>query len=305
MKELVVLSGKGGTGKTSMVGALATMATNMVLVDCDVDAANLHLIVDPTIKHEATFTGGKVAVIDQDRCTACGTCPEYCRFDAIINMATDRDAPGKYRVDPLHCEGCAACSHFCPEEAISMIDTVSGRWFVSDCRFGPFVHGELGIGQSNSGRLVALLREQARKLAHETKKDLILIDGPPGIGCPVIASLTGTHYVLMVTEPSLTAFHDLKRLLALTKHFKIPCGIAINKADINPDVTEQIRDYATGEGNRILGRIPFDPAVTKAQAAGTTLVDYANDALTASVRDLWRNLDNELNSERDNRPKTA
>ncbi len=298
MRELVVLSGKGGTGKTSLVGSLAALAERKVLVDCDVDAANLHLIVEPEIRQRQQFISGKKAVINNARCTGCGLCLVHCRFDAIIQEETDSDEEQyRFRCDPLRCEGCGVCAYVCPEDTIEMRDNVSGEWYVSNTRYGPMVHGHLGIAEGNSGKLVSLLRERARSIAHEKNLDLIIVDGPPGIGCPVIASLTGADYVLIVTEPSLSALHDLKRLLQLVGHFKIPAGLCINKADINPSVAGQIKDYASQQAVRLLAEIAYDSTVTESQAAGKTMIEYIENDSTRQIRSLWTNLRTELSGD--------
>jgi len=291
LKELVILSGKGGTGKTSLVGSIAALAEGNVLVDADVDAANLHLITRPDIKEKSSFIGGKEAVIDQAECNNCGVCLDYCRFDAIaLKNSTDGSKAKKYLIDPIKCEGCGVCASFCPVDAIEMKDRVSGEWYVSDSRLGPMVHGHLGVGQGNSGKLVTVLREKAREVAREKGQDLIIVDGPPGIGCPAIASLNGADYVLIVTEPTLSAFHDLDRLLSLTNHFKIRTCICINKYDINAKVAGQIEEYASKKGASVMGRINYDPAISKAQADRTTLMEYISNDTTAQVRELWKNI---------------
>ncbi|MFC1957801.1 ATP-binding protein, partial [Chloroflexota bacterium] len=227
MKEVVVLSGKGGTGKTSIVGSFAALAKNKVLVDCDVDAADLHLLLSPSIKEGNEFWSGEVAVIDEENCTQCGLCQELCRFKAIAD----------FKVDPISCEGCGLCSHVCPAEAVIMKENLSGHWFVSDTRYGPLIHARLGIAQENSGKLVAQVRQQARQLAEKDGFDCIISDGPPGIGCPVISSLSGVDLALLVTEPTLSGMHDLERVLGVCHHFGIQPLICINKYDINEDNT--------------------------------------------------------------------
>jgi len=295
MKELVILSGKGGTGKTSLVGSLCALAENKIMVDCDVDAADLHLIIAPRILEDNSFIGGEEALIDSDRCTGCGECLDYCYFDAI-KPATDSNGQedGRYRVDPLACEGCAVCSYYCPDDAIRMEKVESGRWYVSETRHGPMVHARLGIAQSNSGRLVSLLRRRAREMADKNGTGLIIVDGPPGIGCPVIAALTGAQYALLVTEPTRSAFHDLKRLLELTGHFRIPAGVVINKYDINPEVAAEIEEHVAGLDLKLLGKIDYDQEVTKAQVAGTTLIEYSDNNTSRQIKDIWHRLTTEI-----------
>jgi len=211
MKEVVILSGKGGTGKTSIVGSFAAIAKNKVMADCDVDAADLHLLLAPSVKEEKEFRSGQVAVIDEEKCTQCGLCQDVCRFDAITD----------FEVDPISCEGCGFCSHICPVEAISMKESLSGFWFTSNTKYGPLVHARLGIAQENSGKLVALVRQRAKEIAESDGLDYIISDGPPGIGCPVISSLSGANLALLVTEPTLSGIHDLERVLGVCHHFGI------------------------------------------------------------------------------------
>lgn len=303
MTELVIVSGKGGTGKTSLVGSLAALSQNKVLVDCDVDAADLHLILQNDKQRTSEFTGGKQASINEERCTNCGICLEYCRFDAIKHELDAVDTVGeRYWINKHACDGCGVCVRHCPEQAIDFKDVISGEWYLSDTPYGPLVHARLGFAQGNSGKLVSLLRRQARLLAEKMGLDLIIVDGPPGIGCPVIASITGAGYILIVTEPSMSAIHDMKRMLQLTNHFRIPTGICINKSDINSMLTSQIEEFAEKQKVKVLGRIPFDPAVTAAQLAGTTIVDHNASGGSRSVRLLWSNLSEEL-TEPNNDPK--
>jgi len=293
--ELVILSGKGGTGKTSLVGSLAVMAKNKVLVDCDVDAADLHLILDAETDQDHSFVASRRASIDDEKCTGCGICENMCRFDAV-KMTPDPNAAGgvKFEIDKYACEGCGVCTHFCPEDAIDFEPVESGRWFVSKTRFGPMVHARLGIAEGNSGRLVSLLRRTAQELAEKEDRDLTIIDGPPGIGCPVIASMTGADYVLIVTEPSKSAFHDMDRLLQLITHFDIPTGLCINKFDINPELTAEMERYATSKGTAVLARIPFDPRITKALVAGRPFVENGDNDTTRAFHGLWEKLREEL-----------
>ena len=291
MTELVIVSGKGGTGKTSLVGSLAALSQNKVLVDCDVDAADLHLILENKIQKTSEFIGGKQAFIIEENCTNCGICVEYCRFDAIkhatLSSSTEKE---RYWIDKHACDGCGVCVRHCPEKAIEFKEVISGEWYLSDTPYGPLVHARLGFAQGNSGKLVSLLRQQARVLAEKKGMDLILVDGPPGIGCPVIASVTGANYILIVTEPSMSAMHDMERVLRLTRHFNIPTGICINKSDINPAITSQIEEFAKDESIRVLGQIPYDPSVTAAQLEGTTIVEYNANGASESVKLLWSNL---------------
>jgi MinD superfamily P-loop ATPase len=303
MKQLVVLSGKGGTGKTSITGAFAALAGDAVLVDCDVDAADLHLIVGTEIIERHDFSAGEKAEINQGLCTQCGICHECCEFDAIIRDESSRaNLLPNYRVDPLKCEGCAVCSYVCLDRAVVMNPVISGEWYRSETRFGPMIHGQLGIGEANSGKMVALLREAARRTADDQGRDTVIIDGPPGIGCPAIASLTGADYVLLVTEPTLSALHDLRRAADLIRHFDIPAGVCINKCDINASVTDRIVDFATSERFKILGRLPYDIVMTKAQVAATTIIEYTDGDISAQLRSLWTNVRRRLEDIESRRP---
>jgi len=277
MKEIVVLSGKGGTGKTSIVGSLAALAERKVLADCDVDAADLHLLLNPSVKQDNEFWSGQVAHIDPDKCTQCGLCQELCRFNAI------RD----FKVDSVSCEGCGFCSHICPTEAITMKENLSGHLFVSETRYGPLVHARLGIAQENSGKLVAQVRQQARQIAEEQVLDYIISDGPPGIGCPVISSLSGASLALLVTEPTLSGIHDLERVLDVCHHFGVPAMVCINKYDINEDNTQKIERYCSAQGIVVAARIPFDNVVTEALVRGVPVVEYSDGRVSREIKTLW------------------
>jgi len=277
MREVVVLSGKGGTGKTSIVGSLAALAKSKVLADCDVDAADLHLLLSPSVKQENEFWSGQLACIDEEKCTQCGLCQELCRFDAIKD----------YMVDPVACEGCGFCSHICPEEAITMRENMSGHWFISDTKYGPLVHARLGIAQENSGKLVAQVRQQARRIAEERGLEYTISDGPPGIGCPVISSLSGASLALMVAEPTLSGIHDLERVLGVSGHFGVPATVAINKYDLNEDNTRRIEDYCKEQGIEVAAKIPFDNAVTEAIVRGVPVVEYADGRVSREIEGLW------------------
>jgi len=292
MKELVVISGKGGTGKTSMVAAFASLARNHVLADCDVDAADLHLILAPEVRARQEFRAGHEAYIDVSACTSCGWCLSRCRFDAIRWGRSEGRIT--YSVDPLACEGCGVCVDTCPPKAIRFPERVAGEWFVSDTRYGPMVHARLGTAAENSGKLVSLVRQQARQLAEDQGKDLILIDGPPGIGCPVIASITGVSLVLVVTEPTLSGRHDLERVIELARHFRAPVAICVNKWDLNSDMTEAIEAHALELEAKPVGRIRYDRAVTAAQVAGKNVLEYANDGVGEDIRVLWAGLESLL-----------
>ena len=282
MKELVILSGKGGTGKTSLTAAFATMATGCLLCDADVDAADLHLLMHPDVQKRTDFQGGGVAVIDPQRCTECGTCIEMCRWSAI--------GPD-FVVDKIGCEGCGVCVDFCPEQAIDFPVKTCGQWFISDTRFGPMVHARLGIAEENSGKLVALVRQQARQLAEERGLYLILTDGPPGVGCPVIASVGGATSVLIVTEPTVSGIHDMARAIELCQHFKVPVMVCINKFDLNLDNSATIERMAREGGLPVVGRVPFDQAFTRAMVQGKTLLEYdGNGPAGVHLRQVWESI---------------
>ena len=291
MKEIVVVSGKGGTGKTSIVASFAALAENAVFADCDVDAADLHLILEPKVKQTLDFSGGKQASIVTEKCIGCGKCQEFCRFDAINFNGPPNDTVAKtFTVDPISCEGCKVCVEFCPADAIEFNDSINGQWFISDTRFGTMVHAKLGIAEENSGKLVSLIRKEAKIIAEEEKKDLIIIDGSPGIGCPVIASIAGADLVLIVTEPTLSGKHDLKRVAELAAGFNIPILVAINKFDLNPDMAEQIEEDTRKCNIKVIGKIRYDKAFTKAQIMKCSVVEYTGGAVTEDIKALWRNV---------------
>ena len=287
MREVIVISGKGGTGKTSLMAAFSSLAENKVLCDADVDAADLHLILEPAVVRRADFQSGNSALINNDLCTECGLCREMCRFNAIS---------ADYIVNHIDCEGCGVCVHFCPEAAIDFPENTCGEWFVSDTRFGPMVYARLGIAEENSGKLVTLVRQEARKLGKESNLELILSDGPPGVGCPVIASIGGASAVLIVTEPTVSGQHDMVRVAQLADHFRVPAMICVNKFDLNLERTRDIENFARDEGLSCLGRIPFDPIFTKAMVQGQTIFEY-NSASSAgeAVHKIWDSLSNILN----------
>jgi MinD superfamily P-loop ATPase len=291
LKEIVVISGKGGTGKTSIVAAFAALTDNAVLADCDVDAADLHLLLQPDIKEKHDFSGGKLASVIGERCIGCGRCVEVCNFSAVTFSGPANEVLEKtYVIDPVSCEGCGVCFHFCPANAIEFEDAVNGQWFVSDTRFGPMVHAKLGPAQENSGKLVSLIRKQAKQIATEQKKDFIIVDGSPGIGCPVIASITAADLVLVVTEPTISARHDLERVIKLIGHFKIPTVVCINKYDINLKMTKEIDRKMKDMNIAVIGQIPYDISVTKAQIAGQSIIEYSNNGLSNQIESLWQTL---------------
>ena len=278
MKELVVLSGKGGTGKTSVVASLAALAKNKVMVDCDVDAADLYLLLRPVTRERQEFWSGQVALIDKERCTQCGQCQEVCRFGAINN----------FTVDEVSCEGCGFCYHVCPDEAIAMKENLSGDWFIAETPYGSLVYAKLGVAQENSGKLVTVVRQQARQIAKEQELDYIISDGPPGIGCPVISSLSGADLALLVTEPTLSGIHDLERVLGVCHHFAIPAIVCINKYDLNEENTRQIQSYCLGKGIEVTAGIPFDNVVTEALVQGLPVVEYSKNRVGREIEKLWQ-----------------
>jgi MinD superfamily P-loop ATPase len=289
MREIVVLSGKGGTGKTCITAALGDLAARnatAVLVDADVDAANLGLICDPTRVREHQFFGGRLATIDPSRCTGCGICGDVCRFDAIERKDEH------YAVISQNCEGCDACVHQCPEAAITSDEQQAGMWFESTTRYGPLVHAHLFAGAENSGKLVATVKRHGRALASAHRYPLMLVDGPPGTGCPVIAAVSGVDGALLVTEPSVAALHDLTRVHEILRHFNVPAAVILNKADIFADGAEQVRRYCTKHGLELISEVPFDPAVPAAMASGLPITRFAADSATAvAVEQAWQALD--------------
>ena len=288
MNELVVISGKGGTGKTSLLASFAVLSSNAVLADCDVDAADLHLVLAPTVRERHAFWSGHQAVVNEDDCIDCGICVEPCRFDAVSRVRTEAGR-STYRIDPAACEGCGVCVRVCPVEAIDFPERLSGHWMVSDTRAGPMVHARLGIAAENSGKLVTTVKQAAKQLAKDQRRDLILVDGPPGIGCPVIAAIGGATAVLIVTEPTVSGVHDLQRVLELARHFGVESYICVNKWDLNPARTVEIEDMAQKAGARLAGRIRYDPAVTKAQI-GVRAVVETDAPSAADIRRIWNKL---------------
>lgn len=284
MHEIIVISGKGGTGKTSLTAAFAHMAAGAVICDLDVDAPDLHLILQPEISQREDFFSGHEAVIDPEACTQCGLCAEMCRFGAVS------DPPGGHQIDPLKCEGCKVCVQFCPAGAIRFPDRHCGEWFISATRFGPLVHAQLFPGAENSGRLVALLRQKARELAKESERSLILSDGAPGIGCPVISSLSGTDFAVLVTEPTPSGRHDLERVAELCRHFKIPAGVIVNKADLNPENTIDIQRWCDAAQTEFLAALPYDQAVTEAMVQRQAVTEYSADGLSMAISRTWRRI---------------
>jgi len=288
IRELVVISGKGGTGKTSIVAAFAALAGGSVLADCDVDAADLHLVLAPELGPEQPFSGRTAAVIDSEACTSCGLCADICRFAAVLGAET-----GDFSVDPVACEGCELCRRVCPATAITMEPMFNGVWMVSETRHGPLVHARLGIAEDNSGKLVTLVRTNARRMAEERDLPLVIVDGAPGIGCPVIASLAGADLVLAVTEPTVSGRHDLDRVLQVVRQFRLPFAVCVNKADLEPGFSAQMIAEAEAAGAVFTAAVNFDPAVTQAQVAGTNIIDYGGPA-AAEITTMWETIRDSL-----------
>lgn len=284
MREVVVLSGKGGTGKTSIVGSFAAIAENKVMADCDVDAADLHLLLHPSVVEEHEFRSGQVAVIDEAKCIQCGFCETVCRFDAIHD----------YTVDPVSCEGCGFCSLGCRAEAITMRECMAGKWFISQTVHGPLVHARLGIAQENSGKLVTLVKQQAKTLAEKEKLDYVICDGPPGIGCPVISSLSGADLAVIVTEPTLSGIHDMERVTEVCQHFGVPVMVCINKYDLNDTNTVAICDYCRENDIEIPAMIPFDKSIIEAMVKGKAIIECSDSRAAREIRSLWKSIEKKL-----------
>lgn len=281
MKHLVVISGKGGTGKTTLTASFCALAGKSVIVDCDVDAADMHLLLHPQVKQREDFSGGKYAVIDSSKCVGCGKCRAVCRFDAI--------SPD-FREVPFSCEGCGLCARVCPAGVIQMANRMSGKWFVSDTKYGTLVHAELGIGEENSGKLVSKIKEAAFDIATNSRAEWVIADGPPGTGCPVMASLAGANMAIVVTEPTLSAMHDMKRAIETASHFKIPSAIIVNKWDLNENNTAEIERFCVESKAVALGRISFNQAASEAVAAGVPLVEYGNKRLAGEITAIWEKI---------------
>ena len=285
MREIIVISGKGGTGKTSLTGAFAQLAAKKVICDLDVDAPDLHILLDPVADRTEDFISGHEAIIDPDLCTACGTCADMCRYEAV------RVDGETYAIDPLRCEGCMVCVNFCPAQAISFPAKNCGKWYVSQTRFGPMVHAQLYPGEENSGRLVTLLKQQAKEIAKKNDLDLILCDGTPGIGCPVISSLAGTHLAVVVTEPTPSGRHDLERVIQLCEHFRVKVVVIINQFDLNPEEADRIEAYCQGKGFEVIARLPYDSVVPRAMVQRKVVTEIPDAPLAESLRQVWSKIE--------------
>ena len=303
MKQIVIISGKGGTGKTILTASFASLAKNKVMADCDVDAADLYLLLHPNIKETHKFTGLPKAKIDQKMCTGCGECINVCRYKAIIKIKSENNKQknqnrpsdsllltSNFYIDPVSCEGCKLCMYICPAKAISIQENVSGEWYISETKYGFMVHAKLGIAEENSGKLVTIVRQNARNVAEKDNLDYIIIDGPPGIGCPVIASLSNVNIALVVTEPTLSGIHDMQRVISVAKHFGINVSCLINKYDINLTNSKNIETWCKNNNLPLLGKIPFDLSVTESIVNGVPFIEYTENKSTKEIENIWRRL---------------
>jgi len=270
--EIAVISGKGGTGKSSITAALASLHQGTLLADCDVDAANMHILFNPEIEHEEVYIGAETAMIDYDKCTNCGLCSRYCRFDAIsfVDM--------KITINEVFCDGCHLCANVCPEKAIKMVKSDKSRLYSGNYRYGKMVYGILAPGEENSGKLVNMVRDRAKQLAEELSIPNIIIDGPPGLGCPVISTITGVNHVIVVTEPTQSGLHDLIRTLQMTKEFHLKTWVIINKYDLNYDMSDKIEEFCNSENIEVLTRISFDKDVVNAMVECKTIPEYLKNS---------------------------
>ena len=322
MKQIVILSGKGGTGKTFVSASLACLAENAVFADCDVDAANLHLLLAPDVRETHEFKGGRIAELNADACTGCGLCVEHCRFDALSMVPARPHTAGSATaaipvaskaptapaapagkadgsqgahnslaaVDPVACEGCGVCGLVCPTEAFRFRTSDAGRWYISDTQFGPMVHAHLFAGEENSGKLVQQVRANARTVGEEREKDWVVIDGPPGTGCAVMSAMTGVDMVVLVTEPTTAGVHDVKRVIDVAMHFGIPVGMVINKSSINPEMAAELRSFAAEKKIRYLGDIPYDKRIVDSVADLKPYACNFNDDIADRLKSVWNNI---------------
>jgi MinD superfamily P-loop ATPase len=281
VKQIVVISGKGGTGKTILTASFAALAQNKVMVDCDVDAADLHLLLQPEIKERHEFRSGMTARINTEICEQCGQCISVCRFDAISE---------DFVVDPVSCEGCTICSYVCPAGAITLEENISGEWFISNTKYGPLVHAKLGIAEENSGKIVSQVRQAAKEIAEKDNLDYVIIDGPPGIGCPVIASLSGVDLAVIVTEPTLSGIHDMERVAQVSRHFGVPTKVVINKYDINPDNSEEIKKICQKVDIEVIAQLPFSQKVSESIVQGVPLVEFCSNEIAQDISFLWERI---------------
>lgn len=281
MKQIVVISGKGGTGKTVLTASFASLAKNKVMVDCDVDAADLHLLLHPEIKERHEFRGGLTAQINPDLCEKCGECISVCRFNAISD---------NFIIDQITCEGCNVCSYICPKSAIIVKENIAGEWYISDTKYGPFVHAKLGIAEENSGKLVSVVRQAAKEIAEKQNLDYVIIDGPPGIGCPVFASIANVDLALIVTEPTLSGIHDMERVVKVSKHFNVSTMVVINKFDINNENTEEIKKICQKEDLEVVAQLPFSEKVNESIVRGLPIVEFCNNGIVKEIYSMWEKI---------------
>lgn len=287
MKQIVVISGKGGTGKTVLTASFAALAEKKVMADCDVDAADLHLLLQPEIQHREEFRSGFTAKIDQEKCIQCGQCREICRFNAVAK---------NFIIDPVSCEGCGFCHFACTSKAITMEENLSGQWFISNTRFGPMAHAKLGVAEENSGKLVSLVRNKAKELAEKNNSPWIIIDGSPGIGCPVIASLSGVDCAVVVTEPTLSGLHDAKRVIQVAQHFNVWTKVIINKNDLNLDMALRIEAFCRDHKIGLIGKIPFDKRIVDCVVQGKTVLEHPDKQTAEPFAKIWERLKKIFNS---------
>lgn len=284
MKEIVIISGKGGTGKTVITASIAALAKNKVMGDCDVDASNLYLLLHPEIKEKNDFYAGIIPSIDLEKCTNCDRCQEVCRFNAIKTIK------GQTVIDLVSCEGCGLCALVCPVQAIQMKENHCGEWYISETKYGPLVHARLGIAEENSGKLVTLVRQNAQIITKKNNFELIIVDGPPGIGCPLIATLSGANLAVVVTEPTLSGLHDLERVVKVAQHFGVKTVVIINKYDINFENSAKIEEWCQKANVEMIGKIHFDNVITEALVEGLPVVEYSTNTVTKEIKDIWQRL---------------
>jgi len=291
MKQILVISGKGGTGKTVLTSSLAVLAKGAVLADCDVDAADLHLLLHPVVKEVQDFWSGQKAAIDDEQCINCGRCLSLCRFEAVKTLKNQNGSLKKLAIDPVACEGCRVCYYTCPVDAIRMEDRLSGQLFISETKYGPMVHAKLGIAEENSGKLITLVKQKAQEIAEAEGKTWLIIDGPPGIGCPVIAALARVDLALIVTEPTLSGIHDMERVVDLAAHFGVTTKVVINKCDINWNNTQAIEEICQKRGIEVIGRLPFSEEVVRSLILGIPVVEFSQGEIAEEITALWRKIE--------------